>query len=595
MCVKMYLFSRHFGQVRKNKRKQEEKRMRKSLAVVLAAAMAFSLAGCGGSSSTATQAAAQGGQSQAAAESQAVETSAAVSSGKMAGGMTAVDNPDITTEGKSEDITVTISSMVDITGISAFAAPQSGRNDIRYLIYDQLAIMAKPGGEVDEMAFQMAKNIEKVDNDTYKIEIYDYIHDWAGNPITADDVIFSYTTMADSGVSGKFSRLFDSMEKVDDYNLILRLKNTALGTAQYVLQFCPVVSQKAYESQSEGERAQYPIGTGGYKIVDYVSGGYCYLERVDDYWQTDESLRSYAFSGQAKEIKIIIQTEAAQRANALTTGSVDVVPIVASTDIGLFRNEDGTAKDGYNVLSAINGTTYYLPFNCNEVSPLSNIELRKAVSYAIDSVGVMDGTFGKNGYLASKDCANALLGDYNAEWNTDDFYDYNIDKAKECLEKSGAKDVTIKMMTSTEDAEKAIAVFVQQYLAQIGINVEINSYDSALITEYKNDPTMWDIRVDAPGSSDYCADAWNLTITSDVTGLNSFMVVDEKYDELVKAAGGIDTHSAETVEAVHDYAVEQCYYIPLGNYYKYSAATDKLQVWPLHPYNYLLFGGFIFE
>lgn len=568
--------------------------MRKCLASLLAAAVTLGLAGCGsGNGGTATQAA-QGGQSQAA-ESQAVETSAAVSSGKMAGGLTAVEHPEITAEGKSEDLTVTISSMVDIAGISAFAAPQDGRNDIRYLIYDQLAIMATPGGEVEDMDFQMAKTITKVDNDTYEIEIYDYIHDWAGNPITVDDVIFSYTTMADSGVSGKFSRLFDSMEKVDDYNLILHLKNTALGTAQYVLQFCPVVSQAAYESQSEGERAQYPIGTGGYKIVDYVSGGYCYLERVDDYWQTDESLRSYAFSGQAKEIKIIIQTEAAQRANALVTGSVDVVPVVANTDIGLFRSEDGTAKEGYNVLAAIKGTSYWIPFNCNEASPLSNIELRKAVSYAIDSIGVMDGTFGKNGYLASKDCANALLGDYNPDWNEQDFYDYNLDKAKECMENSGLTDVTLHMMTSTNDAEKSIAVFVQQYLAQIGIDVQIDSYDSALITEYKNDPTMWDLRTDSPGSSDYCADAWNLTTTSDVTGLNSFLIQDEKYDELVAAAGGLDTHSQETVDAVHEYCVEQCYYIPLGNYYVYSAATDKLQVWPLHPYNYLLFGGFIFE
>lgn len=573
-------------------------KLKKLAAATLAATMALSLAGCGGSSAKETTAAkadttvAAGTEAAAATEA---PTSAQVSSGKMDGGMTATDHPEITAEGKSEDITVTISNAVDIAGISAFAAPQSGRNDIRYMIYDQLAIMSTPGAEVEDMAWQMAKNIEKIDNDTYQIELYDYIHDWAGNQITADDVIFSYTTMADSGVSGKFSRLFDSMEKIDDYNLTLKLKNTALGTAQYVLQFCPVVDQEAYESQSEGERAQYPIGTGGYKITEYVPGGYCYLERVEDYWQTDESLRSYAFSGQAKQIKIMIQTEAAQRANALTTGSVDVIPIVASTDIGLFRNEDGTAKDGYNVLAAINGTSYYIPFNCSEESPLNNIDLRKAVSYAVDSIGVMDGTFGKAGYLASKDAANALLGDYNDEWNTEGFYEYDIEKAKEHLAASGLSDVELHMMVSTEDNEKSIAVFVQQYLAQLGINVVIDSYDAALITEYKMDPTMWDLRVDSPGSSEYCADAWNLQITSDVNGLNSFMAEDPTFDELVKAAGGIDTHSAETVDAVHDYCVENCLYIPLGNYYKYSAATDKLQIWSLHPYNYLLYGGFIFE
>ena len=572
-------------------------KLKKVLAATLAATMALSLAGCGGSSTSATTAAATEAATEAVATEAATEapTAAQVSSGKMDGGMTASDHPEITAEGKSEDITVTISNAVDIAGIAPFAAPQSGRNDIRYMIYDQLAVMAKPGADVDEMAWQMAKNIEKIDNDTYQIELYDYIHDWAGNQITADDVIFSYTTMAESGVSGKFSRLFGSMEKIDDYNLTLKLKNTALGTAQYVLQFCPVVDQEAYESQTEGERSQYPIGTGGYKITEYVPGGYCYLERVEDYWQTDESLRSYAFSGQAKEIKIVIQTEAAQRANALTTGSVDVVPIVANTDIGLFRNDDGKAKEGYNVLSVINGNSYYIPFNCNEESPMSNIELRKAVAYAIDSVGVMDGTFGKAGYLASKDMANALLGDYNPEWNEEGFYEYNFEKAQEHMEASGLKDVELHMMVSTEANEKSIAVFVQQYLSMLGINVVIDSYDAALITEYKNDPTMWDLRVDSPGASEYCSEAWNLQVTSDVTGLNTFLVEDPTYDELVAAAGGIDTHSQETVDAVHDYCLENCLYVPLGNYYKYSAATDDLLIWSLHPYNYLLYGGFIFN
>ncbi len=517
------------------------------------------------------------------------------SSGKLAGGMTSAEHPEITVEGKSQDLTITISQYVDIAGIDAFAAAQAGRNDIRYLIYDQLAIMAKPGGSVEEMAWQMAKNITKVDDNTYDIEIYDYIHDWAGNRITADDVVWCYTKMGTSGVSGKFSRLFDSMEKVDDYNVRLHLKNTALGTIQYVLQFCPIVSQAAYEGMTEGERAQKPIGTGGYKITDYVSGGYCYLERVDDYWQTDASKRSYANSTQAKKIQIIIQTEGAQRANALQTGESQVSTRLASTDITRFRNEDGTAKEGYNVLSYPNGVTYYLPFNCSESSPMSNIELRKAVAYAIDAQGVMAGTYGKTGYLFSKEVANPMLGDYNQEWLQEDYYDYNMEEAMKHLEASGLKDVELTMMTSTEDNEKSFAVFVQQYLAMIGIKVNIASYDAALITEYKYNPEMWDIRVDSLGNSDYCADAWNLYTTSASAGVNTFLTVDPKLDELVAAAGGLTTHSAETVEAVHDYAYENCLYLPLGNNYLYAAATDKLIIWPLHPFNYLIFSGFIFE
>lgn len=567
--------------------------MKKVLAWILAMAMVFSLAACGGSGEPAAK---EDTNVNNPVSGDAVDLDkSTTSSGKLSGGMTAAEHPEITAEGKSEDITVTISQYVDIAGIDAFAAAQPGRNDIRYLIYDQLAVMAKPGGSVQEMGFQMAKSITEVDELTMDIEIYDYIHDWAGNHITADDVVWCYNKMADSGVSGKFSRLFGSIEKTGDYSVRLTLASSTLGAHQYLLQFCPIVSKAGYESQTDAEHAQMPIGTGGYKITEYVSGGYCYLERVEDYWQTDASLRSYAFTSQAKEIKIIIQTEAAQRANALLTKQANVSTRLSSTDITMFRNDDGTAKEGYNVLSYPNSVTYYLPFNCSETSPMSNIELRKAVSYAIDAYGVMAGTYGPSGFLFSKELANPMLGDYNQEWLEEDYYDYDLEKAKEHLAASGLTDVKLTMMTSTEDNEKAFAVFVQQYLAQIGIEVTINSYDAALLTEYKANPEMWDIRVDAHGNSDYCADAWNLITTAKATGVNSFLTVDEKLDKLVADAGGLSTHSAETVEAVHDYMYEQCYFVPLGNNYQYAAASDALQIWPLHPYNYLLFGGFIFE
>ncbi|MCC8098888.1 MAG: ABC transporter substrate-binding protein [Clostridiales bacterium] len=575
--------------------------MKKFLSLLLAMAMCLGLlAGCGGSSTGGGDADSSEGATSASGSSSTEAEGDASEEGEDATGMSSVtsgislaQHPEITTEGCSEDITVTISSNVDIAGIDAFAAAQSGRNDIRYLIYDQLAIMTTPGGEVEDMALQMAKSIEKIDDVTYQIEIYDYIHDWAGNAVTADDVVYSYTTMKDSGVSGKFSRLLESMEKVDDYTVIMHLAESSLGTAQYCLQYCPVVSQASYESQTEGERSQYPIGTGGYKIVDYVSGGYCYLERVDDYWQTDESLRSYAYSAQAKEIKIIVQTEAAQRTNSMLTGSSDVAVQISSTEISQFRNDDGTSKDGYNVLSYLSSTTPFVVFNCSEDSPLSNIDLRKAVCSAIDRTGVMDGTYGASGYLASVDLCNALVGDYNDDWT---WYEYDAAAAESYLEASGLSDVTLTIMTDTSDSQKSIAVFIKEYLNMVGINVEIASYDAALITEYKNDSTMWDMRLDTPGSSDYATDAWNLMTSADTNeGRSYFMVTDETLDELVATATAIDTHSQDTVDAVHEYCYEQCYYLPLGTPYQYAVASDALLGWPLHPYNYLLYGGFIFE
>lgn len=170
--------------------------MKKLLVTILAMCVIFSLAACGSSDNTsaATEAPKTTEATEAPTTAESVDLNESVtSSGKLPGGMTAAEHPEITTEGKSQDTILTISQNVDIAGIDAFAAAQSGRNDIRYLIYDQLAIMAKPGGSVQEMAFQMAKTITEVDDTTMDIEIYlkKYFDSPRGVVHAVDDVTFN--------------------------------------------------------------------------------------------------------------------------------------------------------------------------------------------------------------------------------------------------------------------------------------------------------------------------------------------------------------------------------------------------------------------
>ena len=575
--------------------------MKKALALILVLVMVFALAACGNSNSNGSTTTPAPGKTENTGNTGKTESTPAptpeeniVASGSLGGGITTMDDgwQEITTEGKSTDLKIIVANETDVAATAPFAQG-AGRNQTKYLIYDNLAVMHYPGGSVDEMDWVMAKNITKVDNDTYDIEIYDYIHDWAGNAITAEDVVFSYEAYAASGASGKFSSHLGSIEATGDYTVRLVIKDNALGMAQYMLQQCPVVSKVGYESQSEAELAQNPICTGMYKITEFVAGGYVTLTRVDDYWQTDSSLWPYLYSGQLQEVKIIIMTEASQRAIGLENNSIDVVPNVAKEDITNFMNDDGTAKDGYNVLKVLNSTADYMLFNQNEASICSDINIRKAITYAVDRAGIMDGTYGKGGYLPSNDTPTAVVGDYNPEWT---WHDMDLDKAKEALAASGKTNVEIKIMCESNNYKKTEAELLQAYLSVIGINCSINAYDSALLNEYKKDPTAWDIMVTNGGSSDYCLDNWNLFLPLKINGtLNSALIADQEAYDLLTAAGGLDTHSAETVDAMHNYLLDNFYVIPLGTYYKYSAAHDNLLLWAVHPFNYVTFGGLIFE
>ena len=64
----------------------------------------------------------------------------------------------------------------------------------------------------------LAKNWTQKDDTTYEVELYDYIHDTEGNPITASDIKFCF----DSALATKnYSKLevIDSVTVLDDYKV----------------------------------------------------------------------------------------------------------------------------------------------------------------------------------------------------------------------------------------------------------------------------------------------------------------------------------------------------------------------------------------
>ena len=75
--------------------------------------------------------------------------------------------------------------------------------------------------------------------------------------------------------------------------------------------------------------------------------------------------------------------------------------------------------------------------NCHEGSVFhDNQNLRLAVLHAIDFDQVRIAASGDFGFQGS-DIAPAICGDYNKEWDNEPYYEYNVDTAKEYLQKAG--------------------------------------------------------------------------------------------------------------------------------------------------------------
>lgn len=185
-------------------------------ALMLAGLMAFSAAGCGGSG-------ASNGSSDAADG-----TNSATESGAQSSASTAQ-----AAEGMVDKVVFALTA--SDFDMSPFATGSTPRNWMVQNVYAALYCMPYYGASLEEMEPWLAKSCEKVDDLTYKVTLYDYIHDSKGNAITSEDIVFSYDMCYEKGGDVRIGSYLDNIEIVDDYTMLFHLKKSGPGVMEYLM------------------------------------------------------------------------------------------------------------------------------------------------------------------------------------------------------------------------------------------------------------------------------------------------------------------------------------------------------------------------
>jgi len=503
--------------------------MKRVLALALATVMIFSLAGCGGKTSS------DGNENTTTAP---------------------VSEAEVSTEQVDKIVVGLTSSSFDISPFGAGSIP---RFWLVQNMYGALFCNPKYGSTLDEMEPWLAKKAEKVDDVTYSVELYDYIHDSKGNAITSEDIVFSYEHLLSEGQQTRIGTYLDNIEVVDDYNMIFHLKKSGPGVIEFLMgDYTLSICDKGwYESATDEQKQNDPATTGAYKVASYTSGSSLTLEAVADYWQADESLRNSADVQNVKTIEYKVITENSMRSIALENHEVDATVIDASE---LSRFYDGSkALEGWNV--NITGGPYCSAMFINMdqgKSPLADdINLRKAVLYALDSESILyggdyDETTGEVCYSLG---TSAMTG-YQKNWKDADYFNYDLDKAKEYYKASGHAegDVKIRLLSRTFIANGIHSVIIAN-LEAAGFDVELLSYDQALFNTYKNDSTQWDIMLDNKGATGNIVSCWDNNFNPNGYKNGSVCFThDDKLTALLTAATTSGTD--EDIQAFHEYLME---------------------------------------
>ena len=416
------------------------------MALFLAAAMALSVTACNSSTE----------QKNETSTEQKTETTTP-----------AETTPAETTPEVRDTFTVAISYMPDTL------APHTGGSDdytsMTRPLYDKLFIENNEGG----IDYYLADSLEiSEDGLTYKIHIRDDANWSDGTPITTKDIQFCVDYSIHKYGYNRYCRVNGvegSINIIDDKTIEFVLP------APYNYEVVTLSGMNVYPTHVfNGDPEALINSTEYYSKPGFVtSGAYTVTEINEDSFVCTAREDYYRGTPSVKKVVMKVIGSGSTRAIAFENGEIDYMRITTIDELEKYEAQ----SDKYNIFSMSEARLNYLQVNPFGPANL-NDEQREALFYAINGDEVIAGAYGSEKLATNP---NSLLTPeislYNPE--TPD-YVYDLEKAKELAKSSGLEGMTLTYIYNKDRANmEAVAVVLQQQLAQIGVTLNIEGMDSS--------------------------------------------------------------------------------------------------------------------
>ena len=413
--------------------------MRKTLAMVLAASCVFGLAACGGSGSDNTTSGESG-----------AETS---------------------TEASSDDGVLKVIQPLDPGTFEPGNNDEQSYERIMLQIYDTLTRFDKDGN----LQPWLADSWEWDDPTHLRVHLKEGIKFSDGSDFTAEDVIWTITRSIENNLPNAHFNMIDPAEcsVVDDTTCIIGTKYACATLPNHLANGqCVIGSKKAYEESNGDYLGGAVVGTGAYKLDEYVQGDIIKLSANENYWQEGKP----AFKN--LEMRVVASGDA--RATEAKTGSYDLVLAPNSRE---YDNIDTTP--GMHMELGNTAKTVYLLLNTKK-APMDNVKVREAFARAIDVNATVTLAYGKVGHPAEAFITPGILGSNSETYKKYFGEGHDTEAAKKLLEEAGYADgLTLEMTVESADEQRCdMAEAIQAQVADAGITLNINKMEYAPLREY---------------------------------------------------------------------------------------------------------------
>ncbi len=309
----------------------------------------------------------------------------------------------------------------------------------------------------------------------------------SGNPITADDVVYSFQRVISLNKSPAFlltevaGLKTDSIKAADPKTVVISMPKTASPPA-FLSILTGTIGGIVDSKEVKAHEADGDFGSNW--LLDHSAGSGPYMV---DHWEQEVEVLLNAnpnYGGTPPLLSSVLIKNVPESANQqaeLEAGDADVVQNLTPEQIAAVSGIEGVATT-----TADNLLLFYIGMNV-AVKPLDNVKVREALRTAIDYDGIINSLLSGNAKKVQGIVPAGLFG-----FNADAPFQQDVEKAKALLKEAGQeKGFSIDILVPTGAAPGGLAwadlaAKLQSDWAKIGVTLNITQTTQAeLLGSYR--------------------------------------------------------------------------------------------------------------
>jgi len=300
-----------------------------------------------------------------------------------------------------------------------------------------------------------------------------------GQEMTAKDVKYSFDMAPKPpppGIEVAYLANVAGVEVVDDYTVTITMSKpdpTLPGVIAWA-RYTAIVPEGIFDQinvLSEG------IGTGPYRLVEFVSNDRVVYTCNEDYWKPGVPC--------IRDVTLKVLPDEQSRVAALRSGEIDGATL--SADVARTLENDETLQ----ILEGLTSAPRVIQFNTTEDVPWRDVRVRQAINLAIDRQEIIDNVYGGRAQLTG--AIPPGYGDWPLpEERLQVLYTPNVEQAMALMQEAGLEsgfDVTLEAIAAPRDYTQ-IAEIVREQLRPLNINVTVEPLEIGTFAEHNGAGTF---------------------------------------------------------------------------------------------------------